>query len=711
MHRKHLFSRINVVLVLAILVLLNAVSGNSYLRLDLTRDNAYSLSRISSETLALLEDPLRVRVLYTAEVPAPYNGVRQYLLDMLREFDAAEDEFFSFEIIDPSTPEGRLEAQQYGLQQVEIQEIRSDEFQARAIYTGAVVLYGNVVERVDLLDRTDGLEYRLTTAIRSAVTQVDALSGTSEEVSLEVLASPGLQELGIQGFAELETQMIAIHDRINGDNYDRIEFAYLEPATADEIDALSREYDLQPLRWTGRDGEERRGLFEVVLRYRDRIERIPIQIFTGLFGGYSLDDPANIEESIRQGLRSLVAANPRVAYSIGNGEKLPDDFQRGAGPFAQLVEERYELVSVDLTEEAVPAGIDTLIINGPSGLYDEVALYRIDQFVMNGGSLFVLLDRHVQQIPTQQEMFAGAQPTWEPIETGLEALLSHWGAEVTDRIVLDEESFVSRQGNQQQQLFQVPIIGGEGVNLDSVVTSGLEDVVVLNAAEILPTRRPNDGADGDEAALENADESAETTYTALLRTSPASWTVDSPSAAGPWLQGAPPSADTVRRDVAVLLDGAFASYFDGPVEIGLPSLGEDEGQEPDALGELMSDDIDVFTDRHRVSSIGEGRVIVVSAAALTTPQMLDAQNRTPNGTFLMNAVDYLNGAPGFAELRSKGIGVPRLNIVAPAVRIAARWINTILVPVLVVVMGGVVWARRRVRSRRIRAIFDTKSEV
>jgi ABC-2 type transport system permease protein len=70
-------------------------------------------------------------------------------------------------------------------------------------------------------------------------------------------------------------------------------------------------------------------------------------------------------------------------------------------------------VNVDLSSEAVPTGVDTLILNGPTETYREAALYRIDQFVMDGGSLLVFLDRHVQIIPTQQEMMMGAQPTWE----------------------------------------------------------------------------------------------------------------------------------------------------------------------------------------------------------------------------------------------------------------------------------------------------------
>lgn len=76
----------------------------------------------------------------------------------------------------------------------------------------------------------------------------------------------------------------------------------------------------------------------------------------------------------------------------------------------------------------------------------------------------------------------------------------------------------------------------------------------------------------------------------------------------------------------------------------------------------------------------------------------------------MNVVDYLNGAPGMAELRSKGLGVARLVGLTPAARVVARWSNLILVPALVVIAGVIVWTRRRARARRIHARFETTSE-
>ncbi|MFW5827738.1 MAG: DUF7088 domain-containing protein, partial [Alkalispirochaeta sp.] len=422
MNNEHLVSRVNLILGVVVLILINLVASNSYVRLDLTANDSYSLSPATRETLARADDPLRVKVFYNSEVPAPYNGIRQYLLDLLREFEAAGSEAFSYEVVDTSTEEGRREAQQYGLQQVEIQEVRSDEFASRAVYMGAAVLYGTVVERVDRLTSTEGLEYRLTTAMRSAITQVDTLSATTEAVAMQVFASPTLQELQIQGLAELETQMTAIHERINRDTSGRIQFEYVAPETDAAIDRVAQEYGVEPVRWRTDQGNTRRGLLEIVLTHGERVERIPLEIYSGVFGGYTLADPGDIEDAVRQGLRSLVAANPRIAYSLSAGEKHPDDAQQGAGPFAELLGESYELVTVDLAEEGVPSGIETLIINGPTEEYSQEARYRIDQFVMAGGSVLIFVDRHQQIIPSQQEMMAGAQPTWEYNETGLTEL-------------------------------------------------------------------------------------------------------------------------------------------------------------------------------------------------------------------------------------------------------------------------------------------------
>lgn len=672
---------VNLLLLLAIVVLANLVSSNSFFRWDLTQSGAYRLSPVTEETLQRLEDPLRIQVFYTEQVPAPYNGVRQYLFDLLSEFSARDRRRITVEAIDPTTPEGRRQAEEFGLRQVQLQEIRSDQFQTRAVFLGAVVLYGSSVEVIDQIDATSGLEYRLTGAIRRAVTTADALAGITEPVTVTAVISPELSQLQIRGFDTLIPDIEAIFQRMNRDSFDRLRFELIQPLP-EEVPAVAERFGMRPVQWQSAAGVPRQGLLEIALTHGEEQRTVPIPVFSELFGGYSLDSPEELEEELRAALRSVVAANPTVGYITGHGERQLWDAQRhGAAPFAQLMEERYQLVEVDISSEDIPAGIDTIIINGPRERYSVEALFRIDQFLMNGGGVLVFLDRYVEEIPTQQEMMMGMQPEWRQIETGLDALLEHYGVTVTGEMVLDTESFIARtpQGG-QQHVFQAPLLSGGSFNRTSPVTARLEEMILFNMTEITTP------AEGGVAT------------TVLLQTSPESWTVPFPQDIGPWTQGPPPGETLDRRAVAVhgvsgragearerggdseAGSGQFQSFFEEPTE-------------------------SLLTERFRPTSVPGAQLMVVSSSELTSPQLLDARQRTPNGIFLLNAVDVLNRAPGFADLRGKGLGVPRIEITSPAVPGLVRTMNMVVAPGAVALLGVLVWLRRRRHSRAIQARF------
>lgn len=678
---KRAVTTINVVLGILVLIALNLVGSNLFFRADLTSTNAYSLSRVSRESLAILEDPLRVKVFFSSDVPAPYNSARQYLLDLLREYDQAEDEHFTYEVVDVTTEPGRQEAQQYGIQPVEIQEIRSDQFQSKSVYMGAAVLYGNAVERVSGLTDTTGLEYRLTMAIRSAVTQVDTLAGAVEPVDMTLYLSPALGALGIEGFDTIEERVMAVFEDLNEANFGKLEFAYEEVRTTSEIDTLAERYGMNRITWETEEGSQEEAVLEVILSYGDRFERIPVRILSTLFAGYRLEAQESLRERLTEGLRGLVSSSPVIAYATGHGEKALDDGQRGALPFQQLLNARYRMEEVDLREQGVPEGVDTLIINGPTEEFSRESLYRIDQFILRGGSLMVLLDRHLQQIPPQQALAQGARPTWVQNETGLDELLTHYGVTVTEQLVLDEESFVATQGGRRQQIFQAPLLQGDSLNRANVITRQLEDIILVNTAELLT--EPVEG---------------EQELTVLLQSSPDSWTVADPQELGPWIEGAPAEVETGEKNLSVLVEGPFVSYFEEPVDID--PLG-DQTEAEGATG-IALDQAEDFL----LESVRPGKLIVLGSSSPTTSQLLDPQNRTPNGTFLFNAVDYLNGTPGFAELRSKGLGVARLAPTSASVRAVIRVVNTVLLPILVVLLGLVIWARRRARRRRIKEHFS-----
>ncbi|MFP4425963.1 MAG: Gldg family protein [Spirochaetaceae bacterium] len=678
---KHTVATVNVVLGVLVLVALNLVSSNLFFRVDMTSTNAYSLSQVSRESLAILEDPLRVKVFFSSDVPAPYNTARQYLLDLLREYDQAENDHFAYEVVDVTTDSGRREAEQYGIRPVEIQEVRSDQFQSKSVYMGAAVLYGNAVERVNELTDTTGLEYRLTMAIRSAVTQVDTLAGAAEPVEMTLYASPALGDLQIEGFDGIRETIREVHQELNEANYGKLEFNYEELRTPAEIETVAERFGMNRITWDTEEGGRQEAVLEVVLSYGERFERVPVRILSTLFSGYRLEAEESLRERVSEGLRGLVSSSPVVAYATGHGEKALDDGQRGALPFQQLLDPRYRIEEVDLREMNVPEGVDTLIINGPTEEYGREALYRIDQFLLRGGSLMVLLDSHIQQVPPQQALAQGASPSWARNETGLEEFLTHYGVTVSDQLVLDEESFVATQGGRRQQIFQAPLLQGDSLNRNNVITRELEDLILFNTAELLT-----------EPVEEEQD------LTVLLRSSPNAWTVGDPEELGPWVQGAPEGAESGVKNLALLLEGPFSSYFDEPVDL------DPIGNEPEEEGE--SGVVLEQSEEFLLESVGEGRLFVLGSSSATTAQLLDPRSRTPNGTFLFNVVDYLNGNPGFAELRSKGLGVARLAPTPASVRAIIRVVNTVLLPVLVILLGLVIWARRRARRRRIKEHFS-----
>lgn len=659
------FEVLQPVLVAVVFVLVNLVAGNTSLWIDATRNDTYRLSAVTRETLARVVDPLRLRVFFTERLPAPHNTNRQYLLDLLDQYERANSEFVRVEIVDTDSPEGKSAAAAAGITQVEVQELRAEEFQVRSAYLGVSLAYGNAAGRIDPIDGTEGLEYRITEALAGVVNQVDALAGSEEPVRLVVVASNELEELAIEGFDELQQRTRRVFDELNAENLGRLQYEYLAVQGDQQVERLADRYGLQPLAWVRPDGSRRSGVLDVVLTRGEDAQPISLRPVTtiGIDGGafveqYLLPDDAQILEAGRLALRRLVTDAPVVAYATGAGFLPLDDYQTGAGPLRDLLEQRFELVEIDLSATPIPAGVRTIILNGNRASWSEGALYRLDQFLLGGGSALVFADRFAPEPQT------GA---WFPVDNELFAFLQHYGVTVETGLVLDEASVVLRQGGGQQAIYNAPLLRGDSLFDDHPITAFLDDVIVLNAAPVEPLGEPSD----------------DVSVVRLMESSDAAWSVENPEQIRFFQQGPPPGQEN-RFGLAVLAQGRFSSFFDAPPQ-NFPALA-----------------------RHRTLSAAEGRVIVLGSSLITTRQLIDPATRTPNTTLLMNAVDYLNGAPGFAELRSKGLNVPRLTVENPILAVSARWLTIIGGVVLVGAAAFLAWRLRVRRARALRIVINAK---
>ena len=90
--------------------------------------------------------------------------------------------------------------------------------------------------------------------------------------------------------------------------------------------------------------------------------------------------------------------------------------------------------------------------------------------------------------------------------------------------------------------------------------------------------------------------------------------------------------------------------------------------------------------------------------------MLDPEGQTTNATFILNAVDHLNGRDDIAAMRSKIQTLNPIGEITPGARTAIKLFNIVILPALVILFGFGVWARRNLRRKRIKLMFQQRGE-
>ena len=166
---------LRVALYVIAVVVVNVASLKFFVRLDLTRSRAYSLSAATKSVLTGLKEPLTIKAFFTGNLPFPYNSVEQQTRDLFEEHSLRANRYFSYSV-ESIEPEGggtaqkvsaaRQMAQEYGIYPVQIQKVEQDAVKLQSAYLGMVLIHGDMVETIPALTATDNLEYTVTSAIQ-----------------------------------------------------------------------------------------------------------------------------------------------------------------------------------------------------------------------------------------------------------------------------------------------------------------------------------------------------------------------------------------------------------------------------------------------------------------------------------------------------------------------------------------------------------------
>lgn len=654
------------------LVLANLISSHAYIRMDITAMKSYSLSPASKELVGALDEPVSIKVFFTANLPAPYNSVERYLKDLLIEYQGAANKNFVYDFLDMENSDNKSLASSYGLYPFQIQEIKNDEVGFKNAYMGLSLQYADSIEKIDGISSTDGLEYKITTTMARMINKSAVLSGLDNKISMKLYASSELAQFGIGGFNELDSVVTETFADLNSRNQNKLQYSKEDPSR-DEVEALVQKYGLQKISWTDNNGEQQSGILGILLEYQDRFSIVSLDLVRTIFGSYAIEGLDTLAERSEEALRTLVSNPAVIAYSTGHGEKSLYDERTGAARLNNLVSDLYELQELDLSKENIPGSVSSLVINGPKEVFSEEELYKIDQFIMRGGRVLFMLDPFEEKLPDANASYYGAQPEYIPIETGLEKLLNSYGMNVETAYVLDTNSYKDyQQGMGEIPLYYIPVLDRQNLDQSHPASRNLSHIVFLLPA---PVQRVDQ------------DEASERSYTVLARSSDESWLMKEDISLQPQLLFPPADEEKSSYPLVLNAEGFFDSAFDKEVQ--------DETEE-DTAAEKKID-----THTHIQHSILPGKITVLGTSMQTSSSILDEAGNNPSAVFMRNIIDHLNGNENLIDMRTKGLSVNPIDKSTPGLRTAVKIINQYGLPLLVILSGLLVWRLRSLRRKRI----------
>ncbi len=712
---------------LIVIVLINLAGTTLFFRLDLTENGIYSISKASRQVVSTLSEPLTIKVFFTKNLPAPNNNTEQYLHDLLEEYSIFANQYFNYTFYDVSPDEGDIKqetkenrelAENYGIRPVQIQLVEKDEIKFQKAYMGLVLIHGDIIEKIPTITTIDGLEYKLTTAIKKLNNKISALLGLQEKIKINLILSSSLKIVApymkLNNLSGLSKTIEEIVQNLNEKSYGKLEFQYLDPSKDPGLEEIINKYNIMNLKWPDfANGNIRagNGAIGLLMVYEDKAVTIPLLHILRLpiIGThYEIADMNEMEEIISTNIESLIDINEDIGYLADHGTLTiqgvsPNDparqrEQSNLNSFKILTEENYSIKPVNLKEKNISESLGTLIIARPTEAFTEYELFQIDQFLMHGKNLALFVDSFKEVMPGgQQGMAFGQGPVYLPVNTGLEKLLMHYGISINKSYVMDENCYKQelpqQLGGGQRLIYFAPFIKNKFINKD---VNFMKNIKRLIAIKISPL----------EIDKELIEKNGLTAHK-LFSSSDKSWEMSGQINLNPMFISPPPADEKKSFPLAYILEGQFPSYFAGkPIpEKKAPEINnENNSNQKDNKTGIDSPEIE--SEGEFISKGKQAKIFIISSSDMLTDNVLDQEGRSSNSVFVMNVLDYLNNREEIAVMRSKEQRFNPLQESEAGTKTFLKSFNIAGLPILVVIFGLFVLFRRHSRKKHILMMFQ-----
>ena len=537
----------------------------------------------------------------------------------------------------------------------------------------AIVLTNIIASRsFHRFDLTEEGRYSIKPATKAMLRELD------DVVYVEVYLAGELNA----GFKRLQRSIREILEEFRVYSGDNIQYTFSDPGAA--LSESARAQFMQDLM--------ARGIQPTNVIDQEEGHRVEKLIFPGavisyggveegvmLLGG---NRAATAEEKLNQSIEGVEFELASAIRRLTTLERKKIGLVRGHGEMDSLEVEsfnltlvsNYEVDEVRLTREDLQS-FDALVIAGPTSPFSEQDKFYLDQYLMKGGRLMLLIDR----LQANMDSASSESNFAFPYELNLDDQLFKYGVRVNPDLVQDNSAAfypvnIGNVGDQpqirQMKWWFYPIINRFG---DHPITNNMDGILGKFVSTIDTVRAVG------------------VKKTPLLFTSDYSRTVTAPvrvSVTDLRKNLTPEMLNRSGLPVAWLLEGWFESVYSNRFK---PEGVREEG----------------FAD----ASIAEGKLLIVGDGDIARneispgtgrPQPLGFYPFAPaefaNEDFLMNALSYMLDEDGIITARNKEIRIRPLNKVKTD-REKLKWqaINLVL-PIMLVILYGV--ARFYLRKRK-----------
>ncbi len=325
-------------------------------------------------------------------------------------------------------------------------------------------------------------------------------------------------------------------------------------------------------------------------------------------------------------------SNKLAIYSslpIGvNGSQPRDNAGRSLDwIFLGRLKDFYEVEVYPTPPELIAPDVKVLIVMHPKELEAKSA-YAIDQFLMRGGRLVLILDSF-SRFALDQQSLADQKPGFEisPSSSQLSSLLNHWGVKFIENEIVADLQY-STKVEKNGQIFDNPLylsLDQSHLSREAVITTSLKQLLLVEAGSF------------DVSKLD-----PQLRYESLIQTSDKAGLVPhiynslfEPEAIAPKISG-----ERGVKQLAGMLRGKFTSAFKSPPE-GASSNDAAAVRSASEATVLLIGDSDFLYEANAIEALKMGEQWV-------------QKPRNDNITFLVNALALLSGSNELISLRSSG---------------------------------------------------------